>query len=144
MQQLQPPPIRTPFVDLSNMKGLPDWFTKLSWIFAWPWAKFWQQLFNVAQASQRNIVNVQTNYTAVAGDVVLVDSSSNDITVTLPVASKNVDAQIVVLKISSDPNQMLVMASDSNEVNGMPFLTFTTQFTGFQGYSDGKANWYGF
>jgi len=55
---------------------------------------------------------VTSNYMASSGEALLVDSSSGQITITLPIASDNTNSEIYIKKTSSDDNYVVVTASE--------------------------------
>lgn len=80
-------------------------------------------------------------YTAVAGDMVLVDTSGGGVTITLPAAGSNLKKSIRVKKISSDLNVVTVTRSGADLVDGLTSQTFAGQYTDLEITSDSVSNW---
>jgi hypothetical protein len=83
-----------------------------------------------------------TTYSAVAGDMVLADSTSGGFTVTLPLSSANTNLSIRIKKTSSDANVITVGVSGSDKIDGQSTQTFTNQYTDIEVTSDGAGNWW--
>lgn len=87
-------------------------------------------------------VRIKTaNYTAVANDVVFCDTSAGGFSVTLPLASANVGAVIIVKKTSLDGNVLGLgrtgsdLIEDGTSQNFLPLQTWHL-------ISDGVSNWW--
>lgn len=90
--------------------------------------------------SQR-IVSKATNYTAVAGDIVLCDTSAGGFTVTLPLSVSNAAETVVVKKISSDGNTLTLAASGSDTIDGSATQSLIVPNTAVQVVADGSLTW---
>ncbi len=80
-------------------------------------------------------------YTAVVGDMVLVDTSGGGVTITLPTALLSLKNSIRVKKISSDANVVTVTRSGADLVDGLTSQTFGGQYTDLEITSDSVSNW---
>lgn len=87
-------------------------------------------------------VRIKTaNYTAVANDVVFCDTSAGGFSVTIPLASANVGAVIIVKKTSLDGNVLGIgrtgsdLIEDNTSQNFLPLQTWHL-------ISDGVSNWW--
>ena len=78
------------------------------------------------------------DYTASIGEKVLCDTSSGDVTITLP--SPVSGCRIDIKKVSSDSNT-LTISGDGNDVDGGSGIEFTNQYTSYTVSSDGTG-WY--
>lgn len=91
-----------------------------------------------------NVVTTTTNYLATnQNDVILVDVTAGDLTVTLPDASGNNGLVLQVKKISTATNDVTVQTSGGN-IDGSPTVTLSGSGGAMPGIalvSDG-TNWY--
>ena len=88
----------------------------------------------------RNIVNTAVNYTAVVGDFVIVDSTSGNITITLPTAVGIETAIIDISKEDSSTNTVIIQPDGAETINGNATLTIQFQNSNATLFSDG-SNW---
>jgi hypothetical protein len=96
---------------------------------------------NVGGGDDMNVVTKTSNYTAVASDFILVDSSSGPVTITIPSASANADKRISVKKISSDGNMVTLARSGSDLLEFDTSITFNSQGVCVDLISDGVSSW---
>jgi hypothetical protein len=89
-----------------------------------------------------NTVVKTGTYVAVAGDMVLADTSGGGFTVTLPLSSTNKNLSIRVKKISSDSNTVTVARSGADAIDGQTSQTFNSQYTDLEAIADGGVNWW--
>ena len=74
-----------------------------------------------------NIVDpthVSSDSTAMAGDVVLVDTTTGNVTITVLESPKG---RITVKKISSDSNEVIIVPSGGGTIDGNPSVNLTTE-----------------
>ncbi len=89
-----------------------------------------------------NVVSKTANYTAVAGDMVLCDTSGGGFAVTIPLSASNTKKSIRVLKTSSDLNTLTPTASGSDTISGSATQPFNGQYTDMEITADGTATWW--
>ncbi len=89
-----------------------------------------------------NVISKTSTYAAVAGDVVLANTTGGGFTITLPASGSNKNLSIRVKKISSDSNVVTVSRSGSDLIDGQTTQTFTSQWTNIEIIADGVTNWY--
>ena len=87
------------------------------------------------------IKNVNANYTASDGEIVLVDASGGAVTITLPTPSAS--ARVRVKKIDASSNVVTVQPSGSETIDGASSHTISQQYETYEYVSDG-TNWYVF
>lgn len=83
-----------------------------------------------------------TTYSAVAGDMVLANSTGGGFTVTLPLASANTNLSIRVKKTSSDANNVTIGISGSDTIDGQSTQVISFQYTDIEMTSDGAGHWW--
>jgi len=83
-----------------------------------------------------------TTYTALAGDVVLANTTGGGFTITLPLSSSNRNQAIRVKKTSSDGNTVTVGVTGGDLIDGASTKTFTSQYTSIDVIADGSGNWW--
>lgn len=83
--------------------------------------------------------SINTNYTAVDADALLVDAASGAITITLPEVA--LAARIIVKKTDSSGNAVTVSTPGSETIDGSASLTLSSQNEAYSLISDGE-NWY--
>jgi hypothetical protein len=88
-----------------------------------------------------NVVEKSSNYTAVANDFVLVDSSSGPVTITIPLAGSNANKRISVKKVSSDGNLVTLARTGADELEFDTSITFDDQGVSVDLISDGISSW---
>ena len=84
------------------------------------------------------VKSVSSNYTADYGEVVLVDASGGNVTITLP--SPQANAVINVKKIDSSSNVITVSGGGAT-IDGQSSFSFSIQYESYTFVSDG-TNWY--
>jgi len=84
-----------------------------------------------------NPVHVSGDSTASIGDVVLVDTGSGDVTITMNITPKG---RITVKKISPDGNQVTIVP-ESGTIDGNPSVNLLTQFESLSFVTD-TTNYY--
>jgi hypothetical protein len=84
-----------------------------------------------------NTVTKITTYTAVAGDMVLADTTGGGFTVTFPSAAANKNLSVRVKKISSDLNN--VTAASADLIDGQASQIFNSQYTDLEATSNGTT-----
>src|SRR6266436_1337070 len=89
-----------------------------------------------------NSIAKTTTYTAIAGDVVLANTTGGGFTITLPLSSSNKNQAIRVKKTSSDGNTVTVGISGGDLIDGASTKTFTSQYTSIDVIADGSGNWW--
>lgn len=77
---------------------------------------------------KENVRRVSSDSTAVAYDIVLVDTTNGDVTIEL---FDGVDGKLAVKKISSDSNQVIVTTSSGATIDGQAQFTIATQFQSY-------------
>ena len=87
------------------------------------------------------VVPVSGDYTARAGDIVLCNTTTGGFTVTLPLSANNSSLQIIVKKISTDGNTLVVAASGSDKIDTSTTQSFTTPQLALTMVSDGTLTW---
>lgn len=87
-------------------------------------------------------VSKSTNYTAVDGDLVLVDATGGAITITLPLASTR--ARLAVIKVDSSANTVTVQRSGSDLIVASTSITLAKQNDGVQLAGDGGTHFYAY
>lgn len=88
-----------------------------------------------------NVVSKNSAYAAVAGDMVIADTTA-PFTVTLPLASANSGKSIRVKKVTADVNTITVAISGADLIDGQATQTFNSQYTDLEVTSDGGTNWW--
>lgn len=83
-----------------------------------------------------------TTYTAVAGDMILADTSGGGFTITLPLSSANKNLGVRVKKISSDSNVVTIGRTSADLIDGQATQFFTRQYTDVEVTADGGTNWW--
>lgn len=86
-----------------------------------------------------NTVTKTTNYNAVAGDVVGVDTTGGPVTITFPSAAANTNKSIRVKKISNDNNLLSVTAADL--LDGLSTQSWINQWVELEAISTGTTWW---
>jgi hypothetical protein len=71
----------------------------------------------------------------------LCNTTSGDITATLPPAAANPNTEIVIKKVSSDANTVTVVGTGSDTVEGEASLTINYGGSAALFVSDGVSNW---
>lgn len=71
-----------------------------------------------------NPIHISSDSTAIVGDVVLVDTTNGDVTVTV---IENTKGKITVKKISSDSNEVIIVTSGTATIDGNPSVNLTTE-----------------
>jgi hypothetical protein len=89
-----------------------------------------------------NVVSKTSAYNAVAGDMVVCDTTSAGFVVTIPLAASNPKKSIRIKKISSDLNAVTPTASGSDMIDGQTTQPFNGQETDMEITSDGVSNWW--
>jgi len=89
-----------------------------------------------------NSIAKTTTYAAIAGDVVLANTTGGGFTITLPLSSSNKNQAIRVKKTSSDGNTVTVGISGGDLIDGASTKTFTSQYTSIDVIADGSGNWW--
>lgn len=92
-------------------------------------------------AATVNSTNKSGDYSAVAGDVILADTTSAGFTVTLPLAADNASRLITVKKVSTDSNQLTVTHSGSDTIDGASSQIIVEPYTAVTFISDGTSWW---
>lgn len=88
-----------------------------------------------------NTVVKTSAYVAVAGDMVLADTSGGGFTITLPLSASNKNLSIRVKKISSDSNTVTIGRTTADLIDGQPTQIFNRQYTAVEFIADGGVNW---
>jgi len=86
-----------------------------------------------------NTIAKSSAYNAVAGDMVLANTTGAGFTVTIPSAAANKNKSIRVKKVSSDANIITVAAADN--IDGLSSQAWTSQYTEIEIISDGTTWW---
>lgn len=89
-----------------------------------------------------NVISKTAIYTAIAGDMVIVDTTSGGFAITIPLAASNANKSIRVKKTSSDLNTVTVTPSGADLIDGMATQPFNGQETDMEITSDGVSNWW--
>lgn len=84
------------------------------------------------------VSSVTSNYTASAQEIVLVDTSSNAVTVTLPSPS---EVAVVTVKVTDASNTTTIATPGSETIDGNSNKTITNQYNALEIASDG-TNYY--
>lgn len=87
------------------------------------------------------IVNENSNYSAQPGDIVLCDTSAGGFTVTMPASATNSTRRIVVKKISTDNNALIIVPSGLDSIDGAASQIILTPKTAIEMVADGSATW---
>jgi hypothetical protein len=82
-----------------------------------------------------------TNYTAAAGDFVLMSTGATDKTVTLPAAASNTDAVIVVKKYDAGAGNVIIDGNASETIDGDLTQTILSPLTSLTLHCDGTEWW---
>jgi len=90
-----------------------------------------------------NIVKKTTDYTATLDDyVVLCDSTTADVAITLPLASSTEGLELTLKKIDSSTNACSVLPNGAELIDGSnSSISFYTQYTSYTVISDGTEWW---
>lgn len=64
---------------------------------------------SVINGSNKKIVNKIDNYSIIDEDVLLIDCSSKEIVITLPTASTSIKKEIIIKKIDSSNNKVIII-----------------------------------
>jgi len=86
-------------------------------------------------------ITVTSDHSATRNQMILCDTSSNPLTVTLPLASININRQISIKKISNDSNSVTISATGSDLVDGLTDIGLKTENSSITTISNGSA-WY--
>ena len=84
-------------------------------------------------------VSIDADYTASAGDIILVDAVGGDVTVTFP-AVHSINDIIVVKKIDLSMN-LVIVDGNGNTIDGDPSINLMSPFESVSLVSDG-TNWF--
>lgn len=106
---------------------------------AWP-----DQTINASSGSSGGIfvpVPRTSAYSANAFDMVLCDTSGGSFIVTLPTSSGNTGKSIMVKKVSSDTNTVIVATTGGDTIDTVSTKTIAFQFSNMQVTADGVSNW---
>lgn len=91
---------------------------------------------------QQAITTKTANYTVTSNDyTVLVDTTSGNVTITLPDANTNTGGVFVIKKISSD-NTVTINTTSSQPIDGSLTYTLTSNFSKVTVQSTGGSAWY--
>lgn len=82
---------------------------------------------------KQNVRRVSSDTTAVAYDLILVDTTNGNVTIEM---LDSPEGSIIVKKISDDSNQVIVTTSSSALIDDQASITFTTQFQSYYFYVD--------
>jgi hypothetical protein len=86
-------------------------------------------------------VTKTANYTAVAFNLVMVDTTGGPVTIQLPLSASNSGMSIIVQKISSDTNAVTVDTTGSDTINGNSTETISFVNSSMLVIADGVATW---
>ena len=98
------------------------------------------QNFTGATSSQLDVQSISASQVAVVGVAYLVNTSSGDVTITLPASSSSEDQQITIKKTTSD-NAIIIDGDSSETIDGELTVEVVEQYTSLTLASDG-INWY--
>lgn len=87
------------------------------------------------------VVSVSGNFTASGGQAILVTTTNGAATGTLPPASSNTNAEIIVKKVSADANTVTLQGTGSDTIDGGSNLIIMYQHSSCTLISDGSGNW---
>jgi hypothetical protein len=87
------------------------------------------------------VVEVSASFFAVISTIVLVTSTSGNLTGTLPLTASNANAEITVKKVSGDSNTVTLVGSGSNTIDGKSNLVILYKESSVTLVSDGISNW---
>ncbi len=82
------------------------------------------------------------DYAAVNNDAVFIDTTPFGHTVTLPLASGGAGQTIIVKKVSTDPQNLQVIRSGSDLLDGVTSLVTNIPYQSYMFVSDGVSNWW--
>jgi hypothetical protein len=82
-----------------------------------------------------------TNYTAAAGDFVLMTTGATDKTVTLPAAASNTNAIIEIKKVDAGAGNLIIDGNGAETIDGLTTQTILTQYTSLTLHCDGTEWW---
>lgn len=86
--------------------------------------------------------SVSSNYTVLGGDfIILVDCTSGNVTVTLPLAILKKGRMLEIKKIDSTVNKVIIAASGSDLIDGFATQELLSQYEAVPISSDGVSNW---
>ncbi|MCI5059298.1 MAG: hypothetical protein MRY83_24505, partial [Flavobacteriales bacterium] len=92
-------------------------------------------------ASNSNFTSVAANYTALTTDeVIFVDASSGDVTITLPTASGNTGKKYRIKKFEASANNVIIDGDGTETIDGATDQTTNTPWAGWIIVSNG-TNW---
>lgn len=83
------------------------------------------------------VITTNTTLTSDSSKFIWADTTSGNVTVTLPAASSAIGKEFIIKKISSDGNQLIFLGT----VEGVTPAATSTQYAYIRIYSDG-SNWY--
>lgn len=132
---LKPAPIQQPV--LSPVGGR----------FTQPWVEWFTNLLSTVNsgntpASKITTTHVSADTTAVAdGRLYLVNAGSGIITITLPPASSSSGCTVMVKKIDSSLNAVIVDGDGTEEIDNSTTLTISNQYDCYTILSDGTEWW---
>ncbi len=101
----------------------------------------WWLATRLGSGSIWKTVKVSADYSPVNGEAVMVDSSGGDVNITLPPTASNLNSLIDVKKISSDFNNVNVIGSGADVIDGSGTQTVIPQYTSLTMLSDGAGHW---
>ncbi len=81
------------------------------------------------------------NYTAVAGDFILMTAGGTDKTVTLPVAASNTNAVIEIKLVDSGVGNCIIDGDTAETIDGATTITLTSQYESVSLHCDGTTWW---
>jgi len=94
----------------------------------------------IESVGARQIVNKAINYTALSGDIILVDTTSGDVTITL-LAASSIGSFVTVKKTSSDAHNVIISRAGSDTIDGQTTQLLTTQYESIDMVADGSTHW---
>ncbi len=95
---------------------------------------------STSTVSPYTIVNTTTSILVAPWNIVLVDTTSGAITITLPPAATSGATEIIVKKISSDTNAVAITPSGSDTIESQPSVSIPLVNQSLTFISDGVSN----
>jgi hypothetical protein len=87
------------------------------------------------------IISKTVNYTAVAGDFILCNTSGGGFTITLPLSAVNTGLPITVKKVSTDANILVVAPSGADTIDTSSTVNIVVPGTALSMVADGGTVW---
>lgn len=99
------------------------------------------RLTTVESSATKTTKAVAVNTNAVVGDVLLVDASGGNLTMTLPTAAGSLNGVVTIIKVDNTANLVIADGNGSETITGQLTRNISNQYDSISMISDG-TEWY--